>query len=162
MRVLLAALAAAALVGCTPAASPPRPDGSAEIVRVLDGDTAIMQIGGVEESVRFLGIDAPEIAHPDQPEECFGPQASARARALLPPGTAVRLERDLEARDRYDRILAYVHREEDEVFVNEALVREGFADVLSIEPNAAHEADLARARAEARDGARGLWSHCPA
>jgi micrococcal nuclease len=144
----------------TPAA-PTGADGAAVVVRVLDGDTAIMRIAGAEESVRFLGIDTPEIAHPDQAEECFGPEAAGRVGQLLPPGTAVRLERDLEARDRYDRILAYVHRADDDLFVNETLVREGFADTLSIEPNTAHRTDLAGARAEARTEGRGLWARCP-
>ena len=156
------ALTAGLLGACTrPTPAPPRPDGTAVVVQVLDGDTAIMDIGGTEESVRFLGIDTPEIAHPDQPDECFGPEATARTAALLPPGTAVRLERDLEARDRYDRILAYVHRAEDDLFVNESLVRDGFADTLSIEPNRAHDATLAAARSEARAAGRGLWGRCP-
>ena len=119
------------------------------------------EIDGTEESVRFLGIDTPEIAHPDQPEECFGPEATARTEALIPPGTEVRLERDLEARDRFDRLLAYVYRAEDDLFVNESLVGDGFADTLSIEPNRAHDATFAAARAEARAADRGLWSRCP-
>ena len=156
------ALTAGLLGACTrPTPAPPRPDGAAVVVQILDGDTAIMDIGGTEESVRFLGIDTPEIAHPDQPEECFGPEATARTEALIPPGTEVRLERDLEARDRFDRILAYVYRAEDDLFVNESLVGDGFADTLSIEPNRAHDATFAAARAEARAAGRGLWSRCP-
>jgi micrococcal nuclease len=162
--VLLAVklLASGALVACTRTGPTPTDDGAATVLQVLDGDTAIMDIAGAEESVRFLGIDTPEVAHPDQPEECFGPEASARTAALIPPGTEVRLERDLEARDRYDRLLAYVHRSEDGLFVNEALVREGFADTLSIEPNTTHEGTLAAARSEARAAGRGLWGRCPA
>ena len=155
-------LAAGLLGSCTrPQPTPPRPDGTAVVVHIVDGDTAIMQIGSTEESVRFLGIDTPEVAHPDQPEECFGPEATARTEALIPPGTEVRLERDLEARDRFDRILAYVYRAEDDLFVNESLVGDGFADTLSIEPNRAHDATFAAARAEARAAGRGLWSRCP-
>jgi micrococcal nuclease len=155
------ALASAALVACTRPPPAVTEDGAATVVHVLDGDTAIMDIDGAEESVRFLGIDTPEIAHPGEPEECFGPQAAARTEVLLPPGTAVRLERDLEARDRFDRLLAYVHRADDDLFVNEVLVREGFADTLSIEPNTAHETTLAGARAEARAAGQGLWGRCP-
>ena len=158
----LTALASSALGACTSPGPAATDGGVATVVEILDGDTAIMDIGGAEESVRFLGIDTPEIAHPDQAEECFGSEATARTTELIPPGTEVRLARDLEARDRYDRLLAYVRRAEDDLFVNEALVREGFADTLSIEPNTTHEATLAAARSEARAAGRGLWSRCPA
>lgn len=158
--VLVVALAGGA---CTRTASAPAGgNGLGTVVQVLDGDTAIIDIGGAEESVRFLGIDTPEIAHPDQPEECFGPEATARTVELLPAGTSVRLERDLEARDRYDRILAYVYRADDDLFVNETLVREGFADTLSIQPNTAFAGPLSAAKVEARAEGRGLWARCPA
>jgi micrococcal nuclease len=166
-RVAAAAVLAcviAVAAGCTRSASspPPAQDGKGTVVHVLDGDTAIIDIAGTEESVRFLGIDTPEIVHPDQPEECFGPEATARTTELLPEGTVVRLERDLEARDRYDRLLAYVYRAEDDLFVNETLVREGYADTLSIEPNTTFAGLLSAARAEARNAGRGLWVRCPA
>ena len=83
---------------------------------------------------RLLGIDTPETVHPERPVECFGPEASARTAALVPPGTAVRLERDVEARDRYDRVLVYVFRAADGLFVNRALVEEGYARTLWIPP----------------------------
>ena len=154
-------LAAGLLGSCTrPQPTPPRPDGTAVVVHIVDGDTAIMQIGSTEESVRFLGIDTPEIAHPDQPEECFGPEATARTAALIPPGTAVRLERDLEARDRYDRLLAYVHRASDGLFVNLALVEGGYAQPAEYPPNVAHTDELARAGGHAREADRGLWGEC--
>ena len=161
---IMTAMASVALVGCTrPTPTPTTVGaGTATVVHVLDGDTVIMDIDGTEESVRLLGIDTPEIAHPDQPEECFGPEATARTEALLPPGAKVRLERDLEARDRFDRLLAYVYRAADDLFVNEALVRGGYADTLSIRPNTAHEATFAAARSAARAAERGLWSRCPA
>lgn len=160
--VVVTATLATALAACTRPTPTVTEDGAATVVHVLDGDTAIMDIDGAEESVRFLGIDTPEIAHPGEPEECFGPEAAARTEALLPPGTPVRLERDLEARDRFDRLLAYVHRADDGLFVNEILVHEGFADTLSIEPNTAHESSLAAARVRARTAGRGLWGRCPA
>jgi micrococcal nuclease len=156
-------LAGLTMGACTRSAPPPQlGDGEATVVDVLDGDTALMSIDGTTESIRFLGIDTPEIAHPDQPEECFGPEATARAAELLPVGAKVRLERDLEARDRYDRLLAYVYRSADDLFVNEVLVQEGFADTLSIEPNTTHRATFAAARNAARQAGLGLWGRCPA
>src|SRR3546814_6784817 len=69
---------------------------------------------------------------------------------LLPAGTAVRLERDVEARDRYGRLLAYVIRADDELFVNLALVAEGFAESNQYRPNTARQAELDAAEDEAR------------
>jgi micrococcal nuclease len=127
---------------------------------VVDGDTIEVSIGGVEETVRLLGIDTPESVDPRAPVECFGREAAAHTASLLPTGTEVRLVRDIEARDRYDRLLAYVYRHDDGTFVNLALVRDGFASVLTYPPNVAHAGELTTAAAEARNDRRGLWSAC--
>ena len=75
-------------------------------------------------------------------------------------GTRVRLVRDVEARDRYDRLLAYVYRAEDGLFVNEQMARDGYADVLTFPPNVAHAADFVDAVRAAREAGRGLWGAC--
>lgn len=137
------------------------PPGTATVVRVVDGDTVDVRLGRRAETTRLLGIDTPETVHPGAPVGCFGPEASARTKALLPAGTAVRLARDVEARDRYGRLLVYVTRVRDDLFVNHALVADGFARPLSIAPNDAHRSELARAAAEARAAGRGLWGACP-
>ena len=92
----------------------------------------MVRIGGAEESVRLIGIDTPESVARDRPVECFGPEAKARTAELLPKGTAVLLERDVEARDKYDRLLAYVIRADDGVLVNLALVEEGYAESFPV------------------------------
>ena len=85
------------------------PDGAnATVVRVVDGDTLIAELGGTETRVRLIGIDTPESVDPRRPVECFGKRASQRLADLLPVGTPLRLERDAEERDRYQRLLAYV------------------------------------------------------
>ena len=137
-----------------------RSPGAATVVEVVDGDTVRVRFGGRSESVRLIGIDTPETHGPGGLRECFGAEASARTSALLPRGSEVRLERDVEARDRYARLLAYVYRSRDGLFVNLALARDGFAAPLSIPPNVAHAADFTAAAAEARDAGRGLWGRC--
>ena len=117
-------------------------------------------IDGVEERVRLIGIDTPESVAEDRPVECFGPEAKDRLAELLPVGTEVRLERDVEARDRYGRLLAYVFRAGDDLHVNRALVAEGFAEARRFEPNVARQAELDAAEAEARAEGRGLWPAC--
>jgi micrococcal nuclease len=75
-------------------------------------------------------------------------------------GERVRVVRDAEAHDRYGRLLAYVYRARDELFVNAALVRGGYAQPLTIPPNVAHAAEFRRLAAAARRAGRGLWSAC--
>ena len=93
--------------------------------------------------------------------ECFGPEASSRATELLPTGTDVTVERDVEARDRFDRLLAHIRIAEDGSHVNLALVSEGMADTLIIEPNRAYASAMRTAAADARANGLGLWSACP-
>ena len=135
-------------------------DGRASVVRVIDGDTIVVHIGGRDEHVRLLGIDTPETHKPDSPVECFGPEAADRLGSLLPAGTVVRLVRDVEARDRYDRLLAYVYRDQDGLFVDLAMVADGYAGTLSISPNFAHRDEFDRAASDARAAQRGLWHAC--
>lgn len=138
----------------------PEVPGTATIVRVVDGDTVVVELAGTEEHVRLLGIDTPESVDPRSPVECFGKEAAAHTASLVPPGTKVRLVRDVEARDRYARLLAYVYRADDALFVNLALVAEGFAAPLAYPPNVAHAEELSAAAARARADRRGLWSAC--
>ena len=136
--------------------------GAATIVRVVDGDTVVLQIGRVTEHARLIGIDTPETVKPNTPVQCFGPEASARTKALLPPGTPVVVQRDAEARDRYGRLLIYLWRRKDGLFVNASLVTDGYARTLSISPNTAHRADLATDAAKADASDIGLWGACAA
>jgi micrococcal nuclease len=133
--------------------------GRAQVVRVVDGDTIRVRIGDRIERVRYIGIDTPESVKPGTPVQCFAKRASAANSALV-AGRRVRLVADVEHRDRYGRLLAYVYREPDGAFVNAQLVRDGFARTLTIPPNVAHAAELARLAAQARIAGRGLWSAC--
>ncbi|NCY16399.1 MAG: nuclease [Actinobacteria bacterium] len=129
------------------------------VVRVIDGDTIDVRLGHQVIRVRLLGIDTPETKDPRRPVQCFGPEASRRTGQLLPAGTIVHLEADIETHDAFGRILAYVHRE-DGLFVNLSLLTDGFADVLTIAPNGSHAAEFRAAAAAARAEQRGLWGSC--
>lgn len=135
---------------------------NAEVLRTVDGDTVVVRVQGREETVRLLGIDTPETKDRRRPVMCFGAEAAARTAALLPPGTAVRLERDVEPRDTYGRLLATVVRAVDGVDVNLTLAAEGYADVLTIPPNVARAEELRAAVAAARRAGAGLWGACEA
>lgn len=132
----------------------------ATVVRVIDGDTVEVSIGGHDETVRLLGIDTPETVKPDSPVECYGPEASATTKSLLPEGTGVRLVRDVEPRDGYGRLLAYVYRTSDELFVNLRLVEVGAAEPFPFEPNTTFAASIVAAAVAAEAAGLGLWSAC--
>ncbi len=136
------------------------PPGQGVVVEVIDGDTVALDIGGQTERVRLLGIDAPESVHPSVPVQCFGPEASAELAALLPVSTPVRFERDHDLRDRFDRLLLYLYRLDDDLFVNQWLVANGLADTSFYEPNVTLAVVLTDARSTARASGAGLWSRC--
>jgi micrococcal nuclease len=131
----------------------------ARVVRVVDGDTIVARVGGRAERVRYIGMDTPEDVKPGTPVQCYSRAAAAENRRLV-AGRRVRLVPDAEARDRYGRLLAYVYRASDGLFVNAELVRRGYARPLTIPPNVAHAAQIARLARAARHAGRGLWSHC--
>jgi micrococcal nuclease len=151
---------AASLSGCSaPAAEPAGQGAAVRVVRVVDGDTIRVALPSGEEPVRYIGIDTPESVKPGAPVECFAKRASAFNERLV-AGERVRLVRDVEARDRFGRLLAYVYRERDGLFVNAELVRRGYATVATFPPNVAHENDFRRLANRARLSGRGLWSEC--
>lgn len=135
-------------------------DGFGVVERVVDGDTVDIRIDGTEERVRLIGIDTPETQRLDSPGECYGPEASTYTEALLPAGTQVRLERDTVGRDHYGRLLGYVHRLDDDLFVNYDILRQGYAQPLTIDPNTIHSATFATAARLAEDDNLGLWAAC--
>lgn len=133
---------------------------NATVLFVSDGDTIGVEIDGVEERVRLIGIDTPETKKPDTPVQCFGPEATAFTEGLLPDGTALYIERDVEARDQYGRLLAYVYRSDDGMFVNLAIVAQGYARPLTIPPNVAHADEFVAAARQAEATDVGLWAGC--
>src|SRR5262249_55225732 len=92
----------------------------------------------------------------------YAEPASHRTAALLPDGTKVRLVVGAEARDRYGRLLAYVYRASDGLFVNADLLRGGFAHTLTIPPHDRLRPRFDQLQSQARAAGRGLWRACPA
>jgi micrococcal nuclease len=133
--------------------------GTGRVLRVVDGDTILVALDGRSERVRYIGMDTPETVKPRTPVQCFGKRASA-ANARLVAGREVRLVADAEARDRYGRLLAYVYRRSDGLFVNAELVRGGYATPLSIPPNVRFADRFRELARGARLAGRGLWSAC--
>lgn len=160
MPAVILLVALVAVIGVRLAGRGTRTEPGGEITavceRVVDGDT-IKLIGG--ERVRYTGIDTPETVHPNKPVEPFGRAASDYNRELV-EGRRVRIELDVQERDRFGRLLGYVYVRGDggELFVNAELVRAGFARVSTHPPNVRHAEDFLKLEREARDQQRGLWS----
>lgn len=134
---------------------------SAQLERVIDGDTIVAQVDGREERIRYIGIDTPETVKPNTPVQCFGPQAhDLNARLLGRQGARLTLRFDRELRDRYGRLLAYVFRTGDGLFVNARLIEAGAARTLAIAPNTSRAPQLSTLQHDARVAGRGLWGAC--
>lgn len=130
------------------------------VVRTVDGDTVHVRLVDRIEKVRYIGINTPEVHHPTRGEEPGGRAATEINRGLV-GGRAVRLEPDVQLRDRYRRLLAYVWVERAdgvEVMVNAEMVRLGYAQVMTIPPNVRHAEMFRKLAAEAREQRRGLWA----
>lgn len=129
---------------------------SAEVTRVVDGDTINVRINGKEETVRLLLIDTPETVHPSQPVQPFGPEASNYVKDLL-NGKNVQLEMDIGKRDKYGRLLAYLYV--DEQMVNKMLLEKGLARVAYVfEPNTKYVDDFYEIQKQAQQQEIGIWS----
>lgn len=130
-----------------------------EVTSIIDGDTITVAALRQTVTVRLLGIDTPEKPGGPRPAECFGTEASAFLQTLIPVGSSIRLSRDVETRDQYGRLLAWVHRD-DGVFVNLAMVESGHASVLFFAPNDGLETQFEQAGFAARRDGRGFWAAC--
>lgn len=147
--------AAAGSVATTSTLPPPSsttttvPSHEVSVLSITDGDTLRVLVDGVNEPLRLIGINAPEGG------ECMAAEAALRLGELM-EGGAIRLESDVSDRDQFERLLRYVYV--GDVFVNEALVREGLAIARRYEPDTARAAVLESAQAAAEADRVGMWA----
>ena len=120
----------------------------------MDGDTIHVRIGTRIEKVRYIGVNTPEVHHPTKGEEPGGREASEVNRQLV-AGKDVRLELDVQDRDRYGRLLAYVWI--GDLMVNAELVKLGYAQVMTVPPNVRYQQLFLKLQRDAREAGRGLW-----
>ena len=159
------------LLALVVAISPGRPGDVRAAEGLLDGTVvSIINSGAIEVqipsgpvvTVRLLGVDAPDPKSPIQTVPCFEPEASARTAELLPVGTSVGLERDIQDSDQYGRIPAYVWPGDGKPMVNEQLIIEGFLKARSGSMNVRHAERFTQAQQIAQANGSGLWSTCVA
>jgi endonuclease YncB( thermonuclease family) len=137
---------------------PTSAEGPFTVGSVTDGDTIRVGIDGKSTPIRLIGIDTPEVSHPQKPIQCFGREASERAHELM-DGSQVWLEYDPSQgrRDRYGRTLAYVWLDES-VLINETMVSEGFAREYTYDDAYKYREAFRDAEEAARTAGRGLWN----
>ena len=156
-RTLIAMIGAATIAWSPQASWSMQTD---HIERVVDGDTVLLEELG---RARLIGINTPETVSPAQqvrgePPQCFGPEASAEMKRLLPAGTEVEFDTDVEPLDRFGRNLVYLYK--DGGSINELLVRKGFARAKAYKPNIRNQETFNRLQAEAKMESLGLWGAC--
>ena len=130
---------------------------------IVDGDTIHVDIGGTEYRVRYIGMDAPEIAHDGNPAERLGPEAT-QANAHLVANQQVILETDTSDTDQFGRLLRYVWLPPTTtngtwLMVDEELAAEGMADVKRYPPDTYWQSVLQQAEDNAREAGLGIWSN---
>ena len=133
-------------------------DGLVDVVSVVDGDTIKVLIEGKEITLRLIGIDTPETVDPRKPVQCFGLEASKKAKELL-TGRKVRIEKDPTQGelDKYGRLLAYVYRD-DGLFYNEYMIKQGYAHEYTYNIPYKYQTEFKADQKYAQDNKLGLWS----
>jgi micrococcal nuclease len=125
------------------------------VTQVIDGDTIKLETG---DTIRYIGIDAPETVDSKKGTECYGQQAADYNRQLV-KDKQVTLEKDVSETDSFGRLLRYVYL--DGTMINEKLVRDGYALISTYPPDVKYQDLFLSAQQEARENNRGLWTNCP-
>lgn len=128
------------------------------VIKVIDGDTVNINKDGEIITLRLIGLDTPETVHPSKPVECFGREASDKAKAML-TGKQVRIETDSSQGeyDKYGRTLAYIHLEDGTHF-NKYMIEEGYGYEYTYDLPYKYQTEFKQAQQEARVDKRGLWA----
>ena len=122
---------------------------TAEVIKIVDGDTIDVEIEGETYRLRYIGMDTPERDRP------FYAEATEANRQLVEKQT-VYLEKDVSETDRYGRLLRYVYLQDGRM-VNAELMRQGFAQAATFPPDVKYQETFTRLQREAREAGRGLW-----
>jgi micrococcal nuclease len=147
------------------------PNNKAKLIKVIDGDTILVELNSTKETVRLIGIDAPE----SQPNEKaafiakrfrqkmsigleHGKEATKYLKSILDKGSILTLQFDVQERDKYNRLLAYAY-DKDMQMLNELIIGSGYAYPLTIPPNVKFQDLFLRKFKEARNKKLGLWQN---
>lgn len=128
------------------------------VTKVVDGDTLTISKDGTSVTLRLIGIDTPETVHPSKPVECFGTEASNKAKSLL-SGKYITLETDDSqgTYDKYQRMLAYVYLPDGTMF-NKYMISEGYAYEYTYGTPYKYQSEFKQAQNSAKQDKKGLWA----
>lgn len=143
----------AGLFSCSAAANAT----SGDVVRIIDGDTLVVSINNIDQTIRLLNVDTPETKDPNEPVECLGPEATNFLKESLPVGAHVRLDFDAERHDKYGRTLAAVFTRSGQL-VNAEIAKNGLGIPVSFGQNTKYLAAVQSAHGEAKTAGAGLFS----
>lgn len=122
------------------------------IEKVIDGDSLEANIKGKREQIRLIGIDAPELR-----QKYWGKRSKKFLQDMISAsGWQAHIEYDVDRRDKYDRILAYLWSRDNRL-INEEMLSNGYAVVYTFPPNIKHADRLMAAQVIARENKRGIW-----
>jgi micrococcal nuclease len=128
------------------------------VTRVIDGDTFVADDGSEKGVIiRLIGVDAPESRNTRRRKIGYYGQQSKEYLSRLLENQMVRLEYDVDKTDPYNRTLAYVYLA-DGTFVNAELVKQGYAQIMTIPPNVKYAERFLKLQRRARNNNRGLWN----
>lgn len=122
----------------------------AKVVRVIDGDTIVIDTG---QKVRYIGMNTPEM----ETSECYATEASEINKNLV-LGKTVKLEKDISDTDKYGRLLRFVYI--DNVFVDDYLIKNGFAKIMTVPPDVEFKDEFQESQNYAKKNKLGIWGEC--
>lgn len=131
--------------------------GTYEVVRVVDGDTVMVDIDGEEVRIRLIGVDTPESVSTDESKNTDEGKTASEYTAEQLTGKSVYLEYDEELTDTYGCTLAYVYLEDGKTMFNKVLLEQGYAQVMTIEPNIRYAKEFEALEAAAEEAGEGFW-----
>ena len=133
--------------------------------RVVDGDTYLVDLGGQETKIRLIGVDTPESVASDEYLEKsgkentdYGKKASEAMKEKLPEGTTLFILTDVQEMDKYGRTLAYVFFEDGEM-VQDYLLKNGYAQVMTVQPNIKYVERFVALEQQAMQDGVGIWQN---
>lgn len=149
------AVASALVLGLSACTDEPTDTGT--VVSITDGDTLVASVNGKDQTIRLLNIDTPETKDPTKPVECLGAEATEFLRTLLPVGSKITLQYDVDRKDKYERTLAAVFTP-TETFASADIARAGFGTAMAVGNNTKFLPPVQDAEKEAKDDSRGIYA----
>ncbi len=131
--------------------------GPYQVLRVIDGDTLLLEVDGEEKRIRLIGVDTPESLNPDESKNTEQGKIASQFTKELMADVSVFLEYDVQREDNYGRTLAYVYTDRGKTMLQDLLLEAGMATTMTIQPNSKYADRFYAEMARARENKTGFW-----